>query len=95
MGSILSVRSIGLGGATRELKRHSKIKVTKVSHTVKKVKRKWQNHKPKEIDLRPKKKIEPKHKVTKPVKHEKMKVTVKRTPKGYKWDKYGDKIYYS
>lgn len=82
MGSIYEVRSTGLGGATREIKRHSKVKVPKVSHKLSKVKRKWKSHKPKEIDLRPKKKHE--KKITQ--KHEKMKVKV------IKYDKYGDRI---
>jgi hypothetical protein len=90
------VRSTGLGGAVHEVKRHSKVKVPKVSHSVRKVKRKWGSHKPKEIDLRPKKKVAQK-KIAKPIKHEKMKVTVtKSKPKkehGYKRNKYGD-IYY-
>jgi len=38
VGSILDVRSTGLGSAVREIKRHSKIKVPKVSHYVKKAK---------------------------------------------------------
>ena len=95
MGSILEVRSTGLGGAVHEVKWNSRIKVPKVSRTVRKVKRKWGSHKPKEIDLRPKKKVE------KIVHHEKMKVTVHKAPKvatkpkehGYKRDRYGD-IYY-
>jgi len=95
MGSILSVRSTGLGSATREIKRHSRVKVPKVSHTVRKVKRKWKSHKPKEIDLRPKKKVNKPISKSKSIKHEKMKVTVLKTPKehGYKRNKYGD-IYY-
>ena len=102
VGSILSVRSSGLGSATRELKRHSKVKVPKVSHTVRKVKRKWGSHKPKEIDLRPKKKVSKivakpvKKPITKqPVTKMKVKVTHKVATKehGYKKDKYGD-IYY-
>ena len=100
MGSILSVRSTGLGSATRELKRHSKVKVPKVSHTVRKVKRKWGSHKPKEINLRPKKKVEKKPVAKKPiksVKHTKMKVTVSKKiatkQRGYKSDGRGN-IYY-
>lgn len=104
VGSILSVRSSGLGSATRELKRHSRVKVPKVSHTVRKVKRKWGSHKPKEIDLRPKKKVvKPVSKlikskpVSKPIKHTKMKVTVSKKiatkQHGYKSDKRGN-IYY-
>jgi hypothetical protein len=92
MGSILSVRSTGLGSASRELKRHSRVKVPKVSHTVRKVKRKWSSHKPKEIDLRPKKKIE--KKVAKPIKHTKMKVTVKKTPKVHGYKEKNGNIYY-
>jgi len=101
VGSILSVRSSGLGSATRELKRHSKVKVPKVSHTVRKVKRKWGSHKP--IDLRPKKKVAKtvakpiKKPVIKPIKHTKMNVSVSKKvatkEHGYKKDKYGD-IYY-
>lgn len=100
MGSILSVRSSGLGSATRELKRHSKVKVPKVSHGVRKVKRKLYSHKPKEIDLRPKKKDS--KPISKPIKHTKMKVKVQKTEKltksqkgkGYKWDKDHSRIYY-
>jgi len=90
VGSILEVRSTGLGSATREVKRHSRVKVPKVSHAVRKVKRKWGGHKPKEIDLRPKKKVEKKVVVKKPIK---MKVTVHKSEHGYKRDRYGD-IYY-
>jgi hypothetical protein len=103
VGSILDVRSSGLGSATREVKRHSRVKVPKVSHTVRKVKRKWGSHKPKEIDLRPKKKVEPKRKVEQkkvtkqPIKHTNMKVTVTKKiatkQRGYKSDKKGN-IYY-
>ena len=101
MGSILDVKSTGLGSATREVKRHSRVKVPKVSHTVRKVKRKWGSHKPKEIDLRPKKKVihkvEQKKVTKKPIKHTKMKVTVKKMPvakvHGYKRKINGD-IYY-
>jgi hypothetical protein len=38
VGSILDVKSTGLGSAVREVKRHSKVKVHKVSHGVKKIK---------------------------------------------------------
>jgi hypothetical protein len=93
MGSILSVRSTGLGSASRELKRHSRVKVPKVSHTVRKVKRKWSSHRPKEIDLRPKKRVEPKKKVEKKVvKHTKMKV--KKTPKVHGYKEKNGNIYY-
>jgi len=100
VGSILSVRSSGLGSATRELKRHSKVKVPKVSHGVRKVKRKLYSHKPKEIDLRPKKKVS--KPISKPIKHTKMKVKVTdkyvskpvQKGKGYKWNKDHSRIYY-
>jgi len=100
VGSILEVRSTGLGSATREVKRHSRVKVPKVSHAVRKVKRKWGSHKP--IDLRPKKKVEKKpvakkvKKIVKPVKHTKMNVTVKKMPvaKVHGYKERNGKIYY-
>jgi hypothetical protein len=39
MGSILEIRSSGLGSAARHIKRHSKVRVPKVSRYVKKVKK--------------------------------------------------------
>ena len=96
VGSILDVKSTGLGSAVKELKRHSKIghrdkpksskgnkihKAPKIKHT--------------------KKKVTKKVVVKKPIKHVKMNVTVHKTPKviqkpkehGYKSHKNGN-IYY-
>lgn len=41
MGSIADVKSSGLGSAVKEIKRHSNVKVPKVSHGVKKLKKRY------------------------------------------------------
>jgi hypothetical protein len=58
VGSILDVRSTGLGRSAHEVKRHSRVKVHKVSHIVKKINRKLPKHK--EIYIRKKKAKKPK-----------------------------------
>jgi hypothetical protein len=80
VGSILEVRSTGLGGAVREIKRHSKVKVPKVSHGVKKLKKRYSK------TLRAQGKGQAKQIIRK----RKIKTKVEHRLK--KYDKYGDRV---
>ena len=86
MGSILEVKHTGLGGAAKEIKRHSKIKVTKVSHIVRKVNRKLPKRKETHIERKKTAPKKPKKKI--------IKVQPKKDKHGYKWNEKGDRIYY-
>jgi hypothetical protein len=78
--SITNVRSSGLGGAVHEIKRHSKVKVPKVSHGVRKLKNKYSK------TVR----AESKKRVSQTVHRRKVSARTKETMK--KYDKYGDRI---
>ena len=83
MGSILAVRSIGLGSAVRTIKHHSKVKVPKVSHYVKKAKSSYGK------TVR----AESKKRVNQTIHRRKVSARTKNELKQY--DKYGDRIYHS
>jgi hypothetical protein len=79
--SILDFRSTGLGSAVREVKRHSKIKVPKVSRYVKKGKSKYSKTVRAESNKRVRDTIH------------RRKVSAHTKDKLKRYDKYGDRIY--
>lgn len=81
MRSILDVRSTGLGSAVREIKRHSKIKVPKVSHGVRKLKHKYSKTIRGESKKRAKETIH------------RRKVSASTKDRLRRYDEYGDRIY--
>lgn len=81
MGSILDVRSTGLGSVVHEIKRHSKVKVPKVSHGVRKIKRAYGK------TVR----AESKKRANETIHRRKVSASAKDRLRRY--DKYGDRIY--